>query len=735
MSRLALLALSLLCLELCACGVGSTFEAAGAGELVSLFAVEPPQAPAPPAPPVFLPCPHGWSVRAGTVSVCQPYPNDVPAKCAADEAHFVGEAGCTRVGTACPSGEWADSFAQDRPVLFVSATAPSGSGDGSREAPFATIEQATAQAQSGTIIALGKGTHFADGYLPAGVTILGACVAQTVVSRRETAAKRIELYTTAAGVEVRNLTISGSGVGLQVQGPTGSVHVEDVIISGAHSYGCTLAAGAHATAHTLVIRDTGPLVNGGRGAGLTVSGGSRLEGSRVVVQGSLQGGVIGSDTGTMVQLSDTAVLDTSPDDTTHIGRGVQVQNGARLELSRSFVAQHRDEGVLSSLGAAVQLTDVVVRDIAPGAAGTFGAGVSALQGTVKGARVRVEHATHAGITATQGGSISLTDVYVAGTQLDDVNCGLGVFSRSGSSITIERGFVTDSRSAGVESTAANSSMTLIDVDISDTHASPPTPLYPLGDGAGLRCGVGATLSLTRVRNVRSQGFGIEVGQLGTTVVATDLTMLATQPGIYGEGTAAIGVFDGAQVSVTRAAVAQNTGSGAHVQGPGARLVITDLSVNGGGDVGPGIGITAGIGGTVFGARVAVVSAKGSGVAAIKDSSMTLSDVLVTQTRADCRGADSCPQSVPMGALSAVNSSLRLERFLVTDNRGIGVVQHGGSQLDLAHGEISFQAIGANVIDPGYDVQRLNDDVAYRGNQQKLASQDVPLPSFSLAPAP
>lgn len=134
--------------------------------------------PAPPEPPLLTPCPAGWLEvpppetggvatcdpwpESGPVAVtscpegwrlvevegfafCDPWPEGGPRDCPPGAAHFPGEADCTRIGSECPAGSWADDLPGDREVLYVLAAAPEG-GVGTRESPFGSIAEALAVA-------------------------------------------------------------------------------------------------------------------------------------------------------------------------------------------------------------------------------------------------------------------------------------------------------------------------------------------------------------------------------------------------------------------------------------------------------------------------------------------------------------------------------------------------------------------------------------------------------------
>src|SRR5687767_7702175 len=134
MGRRAILAIVM---GLSACGGGSAASPdAGLPDAEIMITI------AAPAPPVFTPCPAGWrEVEGGDVTVCDPWPaTGRVSTCAADEAHFPGEPGCARIGTACPAGDWPEGLPAGASILHVRPGAPAG-GDGSQAAPYATIAE------------------------------------------------------------------------------------------------------------------------------------------------------------------------------------------------------------------------------------------------------------------------------------------------------------------------------------------------------------------------------------------------------------------------------------------------------------------------------------------------------------------------------------------------------------------------------------------------------------------
>ena len=208
------------------------------------FAVVPPAPPAEAAAPALGPCAAGWHSEGTTPVVCEPWPTGVQQACASDSAHFVSEAGCVGVGRACPLDGWPDALPAGRPVRFVRQGAAPG-GDGSRALPFATVAQALAVAGADSVLALGAGSYELNGPLPRGTVLIGACVAQTTLTLPAGSTNPAVVHSQSAGVEVRNVRVSGAAVGLAVDGPAAQLGVEDVVVDGAAGLGCLVQGRTH----------------------------------------------------------------------------------------------------------------------------------------------------------------------------------------------------------------------------------------------------------------------------------------------------------------------------------------------------------------------------------------------------------------------------------------------------------------------------------------------------------
>src|SRR5687768_12626701 len=139
-----------------------------------------------PEPPHLGPCPPGWRSidRAPLATVCDPYPASGFTVCPVGEAHFPGTDGCERLGPPCPAGPFADPetvhhYAELGASGAVYVAPGSTSGDGTREHPFGSVEEAAVGRPY--VIVLAKGTYppvIADEPL----RLIGACPEETRIA-------------------------------------------------------------------------------------------------------------------------------------------------------------------------------------------------------------------------------------------------------------------------------------------------------------------------------------------------------------------------------------------------------------------------------------------------------------------------------------------------------------------------------------------------------------------------
>lgn len=213
----------------------------------------PPPEVAPPSAPAFGPCPAGWTEvldpRLGPR--CEPWAQDRPADCGPRQVLFPGERRCHALGDPCPI----DRFAPGLPAstLFVDGAAPAG-GIGTRVGPYQRIAAALAAARPGTTIALAPGSYAEAVVLPDGVSLRGACAAETTIAGPP-AGVVVDL---AGSATVAGLTISGGQTALRAG--SGRQSLRGLWLTGSMVDGLLLGPGAETTVRDLT--PSGPVRRG-----------------------------------------------------------------------------------------------------------------------------------------------------------------------------------------------------------------------------------------------------------------------------------------------------------------------------------------------------------------------------------------------------------------------------------------------------------------------------------------
>lgn len=591
-----------------------------------------PTAPIAPAPPRFTPCPTGWRETPDEarpeIVTCDPWPESGPLDCPDGSAHFPGEAGCAAIGAACGEGDWADDVPAD--AIFVRAGEPVG-GDGTQASPLATIAAALARAEDGDTIAISKGTFDEFVRVEAAVTLVGACVAQTVLARSVLDGNTVTLALAGmGGSSIRGLQVSGVRPGIYV-GPdevgAASYAIESVLVRDTSLSGITVAESAVLDASDLVVRGTreaGAL----SGAGLVVHDGAHVTIARAAIERNHTTGLAVSGAGTVLEATDLVVRDTEQAEGARLGgAGLGVVDGASATIERVAIERNRGAGVVVGTGAATTLeaTDLVIRDTDPH---DFLSGGGAGLLVAPNANVTVARASLSGNTA---GSI-------------------GIFG--GGTFTASDLAVLDTRSEG--------------------------QLHYLG--IGLTAEGASLVDLARAAFVRNRTLAIVVGEPETTLTARDLWVVDTASqevdGDYGYG---LQIAYAATADVRRAVVA-----GSHRGG----IVIAETSTS----------------------------------ATFED--LVVRDTAERECTPDCSDG---PGGGGTGLAALDGATATVTRFVVTGSALAGVQLAGGGTLDLFDGEVSANAVGANVQTEDFDVTRIQDRVRYDDNDQTLDATALPVP--------
>lgn len=483
--------------------------------------------PARPDPPTLTPCPDGWrevvDADDSALVTCDPDPDPEPT-CAADEALFPGSVACERIGTACPAGSWADDLPAN--AIHVLAGAPAG-GDGSEAQPYATIAEAIAAADPGDVIGVSKGTFDEVLAVREGVTIRGACVAETIVaSSIPSDVAATILVAGAGGVRIENLQVGGERFGIRVDESLDGAALDSVVVARATAVGIVVTGRGALEATSVVVRGTGARPGDqGWGFGIDAYLGARVTIDGGAIESNRAFGIIASDAGTEISLDRVRIADTQSELASGTyGEGVEVFAGAHLTIARGALVRNR--------GVALLAFD---------------------PGTV----------------------VEASDVFVAGTQPqegDDFG-GYGVEVQAGATATFERTTLAENRGVGVHATR-DANVTLRDVVIRDTDVD--LPASAAGFAIEVRAATGVVERVEAIRNAR---LGVHVGD-GGTLAGTDLAVALTEPRgpIFNDGYG-LQVVEGGTVDLVRAAFWRNRVVGVVAFRGGARATFEDLAVD------------------------------------------------------------------------------------------------------------------------------------------------------------
>ncbi len=631
--------------------------------------------PAPPALPNLAPCPDGWQGVRGTdgaPELCEPFPESSFESCADHEARFPGTPSCQRIGTACPSDGWPEGLPATG-VLYVRAGATTG--DGSRDAPFGRIAEATGAATAGDVIAVAVGAYDEAVSVPAGVTLWGACPESTTVSTSESSFTTGVISAAGADVTVKNLAIGPSErIGLFVRG-----------------------AGKAMTARDVVVIET-------RIAGVSVEDHSHFDGERIAVR--------------RIRLWDDG----------RFGLGINTEDGSTSTVRWAHVEGTAEFGVVANLADAdATLEDAVIADIQGLEDGTRGYGLIANAGaSLVARRVAVVRANEVGVSSTGAGSSLrleksvVRDTLEAGLRTD---LGRGIVAQDSASIEIAGVLVE--RALAMGAFFADVDAVVEDLVVRD--------VIPVGDMFGR--GLSVQTSSFVGRRIWVQGVhegGVQVGLDGTDVSIEDLNVRDVRPGDGGNFGRGVVVQMGASLHLVRADISDTKESGIAVMAS-ARLEASDLLVHDAtsrdqdGVAGWGVSVYRDSFASIRNSivqdvqQVGIVSWKGS-------SEVQLQNVEVHRVVAPgCSGA-TCEFGDSGHALAAYSTStLTATGFVLSDLNLCGIHVAEGGLATLSDGEVAGAAIGACVQNADQPVEDLQREVAYRDNESNLQATMLPVP--------
>lgn len=300
-----------------------------------------------------------------------------------------GEAACHPVGS-CGAGTWGD-IPTGADTQFVDASFAGGASDGTKNAPWTTINQAIAAAIEGATIAIAKGRYAENVSVNKRVVIRGKCAGDVEIAGTSMLGA---VNMIAAGSQLHGVAVQGKQMGILISNE--KMVVEDVLVHDTTGYAVVVSSGLNVS--DLTIRRS--LIETSE-AGL-VSFGGALTVEKTVVR-DIQGGDPASARCVNVQSysgitprasvtssllerclagvhaggADVTVEATAIRDTT--GRGIEVQPGDDDAKStatiRTTVVERASDIGIAAFGGTTTLDRVVVSGVRPAADKLGGAAV------------------------------------------------------------------------------------------------------------------------------------------------------------------------------------------------------------------------------------------------------------------------------------------------------------------------------------------------------------------------
>lgn len=739
---------------------------------------EPAASPRDPAPPVFLPCPTGWSERPpeAELRTCEPWPSGATPDCPPGSAAFPGDAACAPLSP-CPVGQWPEGLFDGPGVVFVDPSAPAGGG-GTSAAPYRDLAEALDATPAGGTIVLSAGAHPSRPLrLDRPLGIVGACAERTVIvgSTRDVAPL---LAVTAANVAITGLSISPAYEAIEARG--GALTLGSIELSRTSSAGLVFRDGA--TVHLAGVVSTG-----GGGPALVVETGATVIGERVGVRAARGAAIVVRGRGSSARLEGLAIASSEPD-AGGLGQGLRVTGGGQAHVERAVIEGTRGQGAwLEGAGSALFLGDSVLRDPEPSAGGLAAGGLYAGDGSAAAlSRVSVTSARGTGIDLSGGASLTLADVALLepSSGREEEGLGQGIRARGGARVVGDRVWIQRARHRAVELTAARGA--LADLTIRDTRDE--------DGGLALAVGEAARLDVARAYVSESRRLAVSISGRASVAQLADVRIERTLEDGDRRGGGAIHAEAGARLTLLRAALSDNLEAAIRLDTSTATaasarledLVIRDTrpsspeADNGYGIVGgryvepyvahvpldltvrraqlarcsfsaialhqthatiedvsaratelglatrsAGYGLLVSRGGRVTGARVALDANTDAGLLVTgPDAEVHLTDATIRET--------GCPEDETFcgvfhgaGVALQFGGHVELERFLLEGNRQNGIQLNFEATADLRDGEIARHPTGAYVRAGAFDVQRIGVRVHWRDNGENVRFGDEP----------
>ena len=508
--------------------------------------------------------------------------------------------------------------------------------------------------------------------------------------------KGIEISDGASFTLEKGVIIENEGIGIQanttldMQNP--NVSLTDIVISG-----------------TTFLNNTG-----GEGRGLYAQNGAEVAVTRGLFEGNTTeaigaGGSEGADPPKLI-LTDITVIDTLPNEDGLMGRGLEANRGAEVELTRGIFKNNSDVAIFSS-----------------------------------------------GWKGDSQTTLTLEHVLVADTQmLPDGTSGQGIMVQTGAVVTVDAAVFTGNHQSGVvvmgwqgDPSGPKTIFNFSDVIVQDTSAREDGNY---GRAMNIQSGVVAEMERVILRRNTELGLLVlmDPDNVPSEVNVSDILVQDTKrspDGRFGRG---LNVQDGANVSIVRGRFDHNNELGIYCgMGPAetpAQLELSDVTVTNTGSTADGKlgrGLEATMGCTLEASNICILDNREVGVFVFgwegdpqthaSFTNLTVTGTLYSSCGELPKGEDGAcylqDQNLGGGhGLAAVyGGQATISDFFISGSTVAGILISREGVIEAHRGTITENAIGLNILDPDYDMSLLEDEVYNFDNTVDFARTDMPIP--------
>ena len=384
-----------------------------------------------------------------------------------------------------------------------------------------------------------------------------------------------------AKVGIEGVTVTGGYIGVLV-GDRTVVSMKKVTVAANEFTGVRIEYVADVTLDEVVVRDTVPVAGVNSGGGIVVSYSASLLATNCVVAGNAEYGIYAGEVGTHAELVNTAVLDTTPT-RTDSGYGLAADFGAMVLAEGCTFRGNTEKGVDARyVGTLVELVDTAVLDTLPnpfGGEDGEGIGISVVRGAeLSATRCTVQGNTEAGVyvqgAEAESTSVELVDTDVLDTVPGPKGLGYGIVVGAGAALVARECTVQGNTGTGISVDDHGTFVELVDTDVLDT-----APSAVVGQGRGIVVQTEASLVATDCTVQGNTEVGVYAGE-GATVELVDTAILDTLLSADGAGHG-IAVEAGASLTANGCTVERSATRGVNAGGVDTYVELVDTEIRDG----------------------------------------------------------------------------------------------------------------------------------------------------------